>query len=79
MHVTTVPLLSNDQSPTVLYADTVTDATFTSVSPDMAAYSNGYKTAFDEISCALAEPSVGELPADLVGTYYKCGPAMFSA
>lgn len=45
----------------------------------MAAYSNGYKTVFNEISCALAEPSMGELPSDLVGTYYKCGPAMFSA
>lgn len=47
--------------------------------PDMQAYSNGYKTAFNEISCALAEPSYGSLPSDLIGTYYKCGPAMFSA
>lgn len=47
--------------------------------PDMQAYSNGYKTAFNEISCALAEPSFGSLPNDLVGTYYRCGPAMFSA
>ncbi|KAL9180457.1 hypothetical protein ACHAXT_008427 [Thalassiosira profunda] len=47
--------------------------------PDMQAYSNGYKTAFSEISCALSTPTYGELPSDLVGTYYRCGPAMFSA
>lgn len=47
--------------------------------PDMAAYSAGYKTAFSEVSCSLASPSSGSLPPDLVGTYYKCGPAMFSA
>jgi len=45
----------------------------------MQAFSNGYKTAFAEISCALSEPTAGALPSDLVGTYYKCGPAMFSA
>jgi all-trans-8'-apo-beta-carotenal 15,15'-oxygenase len=48
-------------------------------SPDMQAYSNGFKTAFTEISYALSSPTVGSLPSDLVGTYYKCGPAMFSA
>ena len=48
-------------------------------SPDMQAYSNGFKTAFTEISCALSSPTVGSLPHDLKGTYYKCGPAMFSA
>ncbi len=47
--------------------------------PDMQAYSNGFKTAFNEISCALSSPTVGSLPHDLKGTYYKCGPAMFSA
>ncbi|KAL7535843.1 hypothetical protein ACHAXR_010022 [Thalassiosira sp. AJA248-18] len=47
--------------------------------PDMLAYSNGYKTVFNEISCSLASPSMGSLPSDLIGTYYKCGPAMFSA
>jgi carotenoid cleavage dioxygenase-like enzyme len=66
-----------------MYADTVAaaDAAQTTISttPDMTAFSNGYKTVFNEISCALAEPTVGALPLDLVGTYYKCGPAMFSA
>lgn len=51
----------------------------TPLPPDMAAYSAGYKTVFDEVSCALSSPSSGEIPSDLVGTYYKCGPAMFSA
>lgn len=45
----------------------------------MQAYSNGYKTAFDEISCSLSSPTYGTLPPDLVGTYYRVGPAMFSA
>ena len=47
--------------------------------PDMQAYSNGYKTVFTEISCELSSPTHGTLPSDLRGTYYKCGPAMFSA
>lgn len=47
--------------------------------PDMQAYSNGFKTVFTEISCSLSTPSEGTLPPDLIGTYYKCGPAMFSA
>ncbi|KAL3811528.1 hypothetical protein ACHAXA_010304 [Cyclostephanos tholiformis] len=47
--------------------------------PDMLAYSNGYKTAFAELPCSLASPMFGALPPDLVGTYYKSGPAMFSA
>mmetsp|Transcript_26485 Transcript_26485/g.43738 ORF Transcript_26485/g.43738 Transcript_26485/m.43738 type:complete len:656 (-) Transcript_26485:216-2183(-) len=47
--------------------------------PDMQAYSKGFKTVFNEISCSLSTPTEGELPADLIGTYYKSGPAMFSA
>lgn len=47
--------------------------------PDMAAFSNGYKTVYEELSCSLSTPTFGELPDDLIGTYYKCGPAMFSA
>jgi len=45
----------------------------------MLAYSNGYKTAFTELSCSLSSPTFGSLPHDLVGTYYRAGPAMFSA
>jgi len=47
--------------------------------PDMQAYSNGFKTVFNEVSCSLCTPTQGALPSDLIGTYYKCGPAMFSA
>lgn len=47
--------------------------------PDMEAYSSGYRTIFEEQQCQLCSPSQGELPSDLVGTYYKSGPAMFSA
>lgn len=47
--------------------------------PDMQAYSNGFKTVFTEVSCSLSTPTQGTLPPDLIGTYYKCGPAMFSA
>merc|ERR1719356_1764834 len=47
--------------------------------PDMKAFANGYKTVFEEISCSLKTPTFGEIPSDLVGTYYKSGPAMFSA
>lgn len=47
--------------------------------PDMQAYANGYKTVFNEISCSLSAPTEGALPPDLIGTYYKSGPAMFSA
>jgi all-trans-8'-apo-beta-carotenal 15,15'-oxygenase len=45
----------------------------------MVAYSNGYKTAYTEIPFALSSPTSGALPPDLRGTYYRAGPAMFSA
>jgi all-trans-8'-apo-beta-carotenal 15,15'-oxygenase len=45
----------------------------------MVAYSNGYKTAYSEIPFALSSPTFGVLPPDLSGTYYRSGPAMFSA
>eukprot|EP00977_Amphora_coffeiformis_P010128 scaffold2357_cov167-Amphora_coffeaeformis.AAC.36 len=50
-----------------------------SVNPDMKAYAAGYKTVFNEVSCQTCKPSVGEIPSDLLGSYYKTGPAMFSA
>jgi all-trans-8'-apo-beta-carotenal 15,15'-oxygenase len=45
----------------------------------MKAYAAGYKTVFEEVSCLPCQPSEGEIPADLVGSYYRSGPAMFSA
>lgn len=50
-----------------------------STQPDMKAYAAGYKTVFDEVSCRTCKPVMGEIPADLIGSYYKSGPAMFSA
>jgi all-trans-8'-apo-beta-carotenal 15,15'-oxygenase len=48
-------------------------------SVDYAAYSNGFKTVFEELKYKECSPSVGTLPDDLVGTYFRSGPAMFSA
>jgi all-trans-8'-apo-beta-carotenal 15,15'-oxygenase len=47
--------------------------------PDMVAYAHGYKTVFTELACQACTPSVGSIPLDLQGTYYRAGPAMFSA
>jgi all-trans-8'-apo-beta-carotenal 15,15'-oxygenase len=46
---------------------------------DFKAYANGYKTVFQELPFKKCEPSSGTIPQDLVGTYFRCGPAMFSA
>ncbi|CAJ1911662.1 unnamed protein product [Cylindrotheca closterium] len=47
---------------------------------DFEAYSKGYKTVFTEVPAAecTALPG-GKIPSDLKGTYYRAGPAMFSA
>jgi all-trans-8'-apo-beta-carotenal 15,15'-oxygenase len=47
--------------------------------PDMEAYSNGYKTRMNEVSFQRCIPTTGKVPNDLVGTYFRSGPAMFSA
>eukprot|EP00531_Pseudo-nitzschia_arenysensis_P014268 CAMPEP_0116156430 /NCGR_PEP_ID=MMETSP0329-20121206/22829_1 /TAXON_ID=697910 /ORGANISM="Pseudo-nitzschia arenysensis, Strain B593" /LENGTH=644 /DNA_ID=CAMNT_0003653515 /DNA_START=124 /DNA_END=2054 /DNA_ORIENTATION=+ len=46
---------------------------------DYQAYGNGYKTVFTETPYANCEPSVGTIPSDLRGSYFRSGPAMFSA
>ena len=46
---------------------------------DYQAFSNGYKTVFAEVPFKQCSPTVGAIPDDLVGTYFRCGPAMFSA
>ena len=46
--------------------------------PDMLAFASGYRTA-KELPCSIVEAVEGTIPDDLVGTYYKSGPAMFSA
>lgn len=49
------------------------------VHPDMEAYAAGYQTVFEEIACRSCKPLLGEIPSDLIGSYYKSGPGMFSA
>eukprot|EP00560_Eucampia_antarctica_P009424 CAMPEP_0197828218 /NCGR_PEP_ID=MMETSP1437-20131217/4850_1 /TAXON_ID=49252 ORGANISM="Eucampia antarctica, Strain CCMP1452" /NCGR_SAMPLE_ID=MMETSP1437 /ASSEMBLY_ACC=CAM_ASM_001096 /LENGTH=674 /DNA_ID=CAMNT_0043429383 /DNA_START=188 /DNA_END=2212 /DNA_ORIENTATION=- len=46
--------------------------------PDMKAYASGYSSA-KELPFSICTASEGSVPADLVGTYYRSGPAMFSA
>ncbi|KAL7571753.1 hypothetical protein ACA910_002847 [Epithemia clementina (nom. ined.)] len=45
----------------------------------MKAYASGYKTVFDEVACRFCTPYLGSIPTDLKGTYFRAGPAMFSA
>lgn len=62
-------------------ADISSDAPTTDT--DMKAYSSAYKTVFEELPCAVCKASgeggTGPIPSDLVGTYFRAGPAMFSA
>jgi all-trans-8'-apo-beta-carotenal 15,15'-oxygenase len=46
---------------------------------DFKSYANGYKTVFAELPFAECQASVGSIPSDLKGSYFRCGPAMFSA
>ena len=45
----------------------------------MKAYAAGYSTVYEEIPFASCKASEGEIPGDLIGTYFKSGPAMFTA
>jgi all-trans-8'-apo-beta-carotenal 15,15'-oxygenase len=47
--------------------------------PDVEAYASGYSTVFEEIPFRLCRPSYGKIPSDLRGSYYRAGPAMYSA
>jgi len=47
--------------------------------PDMEAYAAGYSTVFEEVPFEVSEPTMGSIPSDLLGTYFRSGPAMFSA
>ncbi|KAL3916309.1 MAG: hypothetical protein SGILL_005235 [Bacillariaceae sp.] len=46
---------------------------------DFKAYANGYKTVFSELPSEDCKASFGTIPNDLKGSYFRCGPAMFSA
>ena len=41
---------------------------------DFKAYGNGYKTVFSEIPYADCKPSMGSIPSDLKGSYFRTGP-----
>merc|ERR1712071_343224 len=60
-------------------AETKAPVTMEQKLPDMEAYASGYSTVFEELPASLCQPTFGKIPADLVGTYYRSGPAMFSA
>ena len=47
--------------------------------PDMNAFASGYSTVFTELPSHLCTLTLGEIPNDLVGSYFRSGPAMFSA
>ncbi len=47
--------------------------------PDMEAYASAYTTVFQELPYQECVPSIGTVPSDLRGSYFRCGPAMFSA
>mmetsp|Transcript_91059 Transcript_91059/g.262519 ORF Transcript_91059/g.262519 Transcript_91059/m.262519 type:complete len:638 (+) Transcript_91059:157-2070(+) len=61
--------------------DTSTDSSASdlSVDVDFKAYANGYKTVFAELPFAECTPTFGSIPNDLKGSYFRSGPAMFSA
>ena len=47
--------------------------------PDMEAFASAYKTVVEELPFKKCSPSLGKIPEDLVGSYFRSGPAMFSA
>ena len=49
------------------------------ISPDMEAYASAYTTVFQELPYKECVPIMGVVPPDLMGNYFRCGPAMFSA
>mmetsp|Transcript_52920 Transcript_52920/g.128348 ORF Transcript_52920/g.128348 Transcript_52920/m.128348 type:complete len:736 (-) Transcript_52920:51-2258(-) len=71
------PNNSNDDDQPKTSSSTTTSSSSRSV--DYQAFANGYKTVFDELPFHECVPTQGEVPTDLKGSYYRCGPAMFSA
>jgi all-trans-8'-apo-beta-carotenal 15,15'-oxygenase len=49
------------------------------MSPDMEAYSSAYATVCYELPFKECKAIQGEIPQDLIGTYFRNGPAMFTA
>ena len=59
--------------------ETQTPDTYSPTPPDMQAYASGYSTVYQELPAAKCHPAIGQIPSDLIGTYFRSGPAMFSA
>ena len=45
----------------------------------MKAYAAGYSTVYEEVPFASCVATEGKIPDDLIGSYFKSGPAMFTA
>jgi len=71
--------MSSSVGPSQNSESVAASTTSSTVSPDMEAYSSAYATVFEELPCRECSPTVGQIPEDLVGTYFRSGPAMFSA
>jgi all-trans-8'-apo-beta-carotenal 15,15'-oxygenase len=67
-----IPLLAHRRETLILFSSSTPQ-------PDMTSYAAGYQTVFQELPCYACTPSSGSLPPDLIGTYLRVGPAMFSA
>ena len=83
---------NNNNNNNILHASVIDEnveaSSQSTISPDMKAYAAGYSTVFEELPFKLYDSSSSDggdgshtnaLPDDLVGTYFKSGPAMFSA
>jgi all-trans-8'-apo-beta-carotenal 15,15'-oxygenase len=62
-----------------IFASTADVGSQVTIKADFEAYSKGYQTVFSELPSAECEATMGKIPSDLKGSYFRCGPAMFSA
>jgi len=63
---------TTEQSSSPKTASTLTE-------PDIEAYASGYKTFNTDITYRQYKPSKGTIPKDLIGTYYRVGPSMYTS
>ena len=71
--------IESDATTTSEETSTTTTSDAPTTDTDMEAYSSAYRTVFEELPCVVCKSSVGQIPDDLMGTYFRSGPAMFSA
>jgi all-trans-8'-apo-beta-carotenal 15,15'-oxygenase len=72
-------LITSDDEASGNSVDVVAHDKSKSNQPDMEAYASAYTTVFQELPYKECIPSQGEVPLDLMGSYFRSGPAMFSA